>query len=51
MTTLAGFYRTLWKGRQPGDRVKITVLRKNELRSLVLETGDRYAWLKLAPVQ
>ncbi len=47
VTTLAGFYRTLWKGRKPGDRVKITVLRKNELRSMVLETGDRYAWLKL----
>ncbi len=51
VTTLAGFYRTLWKGRTPGDRVKITVLRKKELRSMVLETGDRYAWLKLAPVQ
>lgn len=51
VTTLAGFYRTLWKGRKPGDRVKFTVLRKNEVRSLVLETGDRYAWLKLGAAE
>ncbi len=51
VTTLAGFYRALWSNRKPGDRVKITVLRGNELRSLIVETGDRYAWLKLGPAR
>lgn len=47
ITTLAGFYRALWNDREPGDRVKITLLRGEELRSVLVETGDRYAWLKL----
>ncbi len=49
VTTLANFYRKLWKDRKPGDRVTITVLRGTELHRLDVETGDRYAWLRLAP--
>jgi S1-C subfamily serine protease len=49
VSTLAGFYRKLWKDRKPGDRVRITVLRGAELHPLNVETGDRYAWLRLAP--
>lgn len=49
ITTLAGFYRALWNGREPGDRVGITLLRGEDLRSVLVETGDRYAWLKLKP--
>ncbi len=49
VTTLASFYRKLWKDRKPGDRVGITVLRGTELRRLDVETGDRYAWLRFAP--
>jgi S1-C subfamily serine protease len=49
VTTLASFYRKLWKDRKPGDRVGITVLRGTEMRRLDVETGDRYAWLRFAP--
>ncbi len=51
ITNLAGFYRALWSDREPGDRVKITLLRGKELRSVLVETGDRYAWLKLKPAE
>ncbi len=51
ITTLAGLYRALWNGRAPGDPVKITLLRDRELRSVTVETGDRYAWLKLGPAE
>lgn len=51
IASLAGFYRALWEGRKPGDRVSITLLRGEELRSVEVETGDRYAWLNLAPAQ
>lgn len=44
---LADFYRRLWKNRAPGDRVSLTLVRNDELRQVVVETGDRYAWLKL----
>ncbi len=49
--TLAGFYRALWNDHQPGDRVNITLVRGDEPRSVVVETGDRYAWLNLKPIE
>lgn len=51
VSTLAGFYRTLWSGRKPGDRIDITVRRGETLQSLVVESADRYAWLKLGNAQ
>ncbi len=47
ITTLAGFYRALWGDRAPGDHVSITLLRGEERRSVLVETGDRYTWLNL----
>jgi S1-C subfamily serine protease len=49
VTSLAGFYRALWKGREPGDRVTIKLLRGEEPRTVSVETGDRYAWLNMRP--
>lgn len=47
VTTLANFYRRLWRSREPGDPVSITLLRDGQRRTVEVKTGDRYAWLKL----
>ena len=44
---LADFYRKLWNGRSPGDRVTLTVERDGEPRSIDVLGGDRYRWLRL----
>ena len=44
---LADFYRKLWHGRGPGDRVTLTVERKGEPRSIDVLGGNRYRWLRL----
>ena len=44
---LADFYRKLWNGRAPGDRVTLTVKRDGEPRSVDVIGGDRYDWLHL----
>ena len=44
---LADFYRKLWHGRGPGDRVPITVERDGEPRSIDVLGGNRYRWLRL----
>ena len=44
---LADFYRKLWQGRGPGDRVTLTVERDGESRSIELTGGNRYRWLRL----
>ena len=49
VTNLSGMYRRLWHGREPGDPVRITVLRGTELQEFDVTTGDRYRWLKLSP--
>lgn len=51
VNTLAGLYRALWNGREPGDRVTLKLLRGDEPRSVSVETGDRYAWLNLKPAE
>ena len=44
---LADFYRKLWHGRGPGDRVTLTVERNGEPRDVEVLCGDRYQWLRL----
>ena len=44
---LADFYRKLWNGRGPDDRVILTVRREGEPRDVVVRPGDRYRWLRL----
>ena len=44
---LADFYRKLWNGRRPGDRVTLTVQRDGQSRSIDVLGGDRYGWLRL----
>ena len=44
---LADFYRKLWNGRGPGDRVTLTVERGGEPRSIDVLGGNRYRWLRL----
>ena len=44
---LADFYRKLWDGRRPGDRVTLTVERNGESRSIDVLGGNRYRWLRL----
>ena len=44
---LADFYRKLWNGRKPGDRVALTVERDGESRSIEVLGGNRYRWLRL----
>ena len=44
---LADFYRKLWDGRGPDDRVTLTVEREGESRDIAVRTGDRYRWLRL----
>ena len=51
IASLAGLYRALWNDRAPGDRVTIKLLRGDAPRSVSVETGDRYAWLNLKPVE
>ena len=44
---LADFYRKLWNGRGPGDRVTLTVERGGDSRSIEILGGNRYRWLRL----
>ena len=44
---LADFYRKLWNGRGPGDRVTLVVERDGESRSIDILGGNRYRWLRL----
>ena len=44
---LADFYRKLWRGRGPGDRVSLTVERDGESRRIDIVGGSRYQWLRL----
>ena len=44
---LADFYRKVWDGRGPGDRVTLTVERGGESRSIEILGGNRYRWLRL----
>ena len=44
---LADFYRKMWHGRGPGDRVPLTVERDGESRSIDVLGGNRYRWLRL----
>ena len=44
---LADFYRKLWNGRGPGDRVTLTVERAGAPRAIDVLGGNRYRWLRL----
>ena len=44
---LADFYRKLWNGRGPGDRVTLTVERGGVSRSIDVLGGNRYRWLRI----
>ena len=44
---LADFYRKLWNGRGPDERVTLTVERDGEPRDIDVRTGNRYRWLRL----
>ena len=44
---LADFYRKLWHGRGPGDRVTLTVERQGESHNIDVLGGNRYRWLRL----
>ena len=44
---LADFYRKVWDGRGPGDRVTLTVERGGESHSIDVLGGNRYRWLRL----
>lgn len=41
------FYRKLWAAGKPGSKIPITVLQGDVVKTLTIEAGDRYRWLKL----
>ena len=44
---LGHYYRTLWDGGEPGAALRFTVLRDDDVLSVRVKSGDRYAYLKL----
>lgn len=46
---LADFYRDLWRRGDPGIDVPLDVIRNNEMSTKVIESGDRYQYLRLDP--
>ena len=44
---LADFYRKLWRDREPGDSVTLTVKRGGEPHTIDVIGADRYDWLRL----
>ena len=46
---LADFYRDLWQRGEPGIDVPLDVVRKNEMSTRVIKSGDRYQYLRLDP--
>ena len=41
VSTLEDFYSILWKNRQPGDEVTLTMLQGSEIRKIVVKSIDR----------
>jgi S1-C subfamily serine protease len=48
-SSLADFYRDLWQRGQPGIDIPLDVIRNNEMSIKVIESGDRYQYLRLDP--
>lgn len=48
-TGLADFYRDLWQRGEPGIDIPLDVIRNNEMSIKVIESGDRYQYLRLDP--
>ncbi len=48
-TDLADFYRDLWQRGEPGINVPLDVIRNDEMSIKVIESGDRYQYLRLDP--
>ncbi len=44
---LGHYYRTLWEAGGPGTALRFTVLRDDDVLSVRVKSGDRYAYLKL----
>ena len=49
VSTMAGFFRTLWDLGKTGVFVPLTILRNSESISISVASTDRYQWLKLNP--
>ena len=47
VTSLAHMYRTLWQSVVPGDEIRFTLLRDDDVVSLRVRSGDRYDYLNL----
>ena len=44
---LPEYYRTIWAAGEPGEEIRLTVLRDDDVISLRVRSGDRYSYLKL----
>lgn len=44
--SMADFYRKLWTGAGPGDKVPLTVLKGRQMHEMRVTAGDRYQWLR-----
>lgn len=42
----SGFFEMLWKNHEPGDEVKIMILRGSEYRTITVDASDYYDWLQ-----
>jgi S1-C subfamily serine protease len=47
VSSMADFYRKLWKAARPGDKVLLTVLKGARIHKVTITAGDRYDWLRL----
>jgi S1-C subfamily serine protease len=47
VTSMADFYRKLWRAGGPGDKVLLTVLKGAQMHEVQVTAGDRYQWLRL----
>ena len=44
---LPEYYRTIWAAGEPGEEIRLTVLRDDDVLSIRVRSGDRYSYLKL----
>lgn len=50
VATMAGYFRAIWRGREAGDPVTLTVLNaEGTVQDVVIESMDRSSWLRLDP--
>jgi len=48
ISDMADFYRKVWALGDAGVEIQIGILRAGEIKQLVVQSGDRYEWLKLS---